>query len=287
MSELIVIGTGISSISHITMEAKIAIQTAEKLLYLVGEPLTKQWLEETNPTAEDLHPFYADGKDRRQTYQEMCDHIVKFVRDGVSVCAAFYGHPGIFCAPPHMAIQQLRSEGYRAKMLPGVCAEDCLFADLGVDPARSGCQSFETTDFLLYERRFDPSCSLVLWQVGVIGHTDFQSTGYKDKGTGFLADYLLRFYPPTHKVTIYEAATYFLCEPRIETVPLSSLPNSKVSSISTLYVPPHGIRSANIETLRSLHISEHVMTKLYLTGDAVLSDARFLHDDSRLLGQTT
>jgi hypothetical protein len=33
-------------------------------------------------------------------------------------------------------------------MLPGISAEDCLFADLGIDPGIYGCQSYEATDFL-------------------------------------------------------------------------------------------------------------------------------------------
>jgi len=31
-------------------------------------------------------------------------------------------------------------------MLPGISAEDCLVADLGIDPASSGCQSYEAND---------------------------------------------------------------------------------------------------------------------------------------------
>jgi hypothetical protein len=35
-------------------------------------------------------------------------------------------------------------------MLPAISAEDCLFADLGVDPADHGCPSYEATDFLVH-----------------------------------------------------------------------------------------------------------------------------------------
>jgi len=36
-------------------------------------------------------------------------------------------------------------------MLPGISAEDCLFADIGVDPGIYGCQSFEATDLFVNE----------------------------------------------------------------------------------------------------------------------------------------
>ena len=34
-------------------------------------------------------------------------------------------------------------------MLPGISAEDCLLADLGVDSAHNGLQSLEATDLLI------------------------------------------------------------------------------------------------------------------------------------------
>ena len=65
----------------------------------------------------------------------MAEAILEPVRAGKRVCAAFYGHPGVFVLPSHDAISRARAEGFEATMLPGVSAEDCLVADLGVDPA--------------------------------------------------------------------------------------------------------------------------------------------------------
>ena len=41
-------------------------------------------------------------------------------------------------------------------------AEDCLFADLGLDPAVVGCAQYEATDLLIYGRRPDPSAALIV-----------------------------------------------------------------------------------------------------------------------------
>ena len=65
--------------------------------------------------------------------------MLQEVRLGKVVVGVFYGHPGIFVAPSHRAISIARAEGYEAKMLPAVSAEDSLYADLGVDPSRCGC----------------------------------------------------------------------------------------------------------------------------------------------------
>ena len=44
-----------------------------------------------------------------------------------------------------------------------------LFAALGIDPGKVGCQYFETSQYMFYQRQIDPSAYLVLWQVGVAG----------------------------------------------------------------------------------------------------------------------
>ncbi|MFK9297939.1 hypothetical protein ACJEJR_24330, partial [Escherichia coli] len=54
-------------------------------------------------------------------------------------------------------------------MEPGISAEDCLYADLGIDPGIVGCQHFEATQFMLYRRVIDTAGYLILWQVGAAG----------------------------------------------------------------------------------------------------------------------
>ena len=259
---LVVVGTGIKSISHITLEAASYIRDAQKLLYLTADFLTDQWLAKENRTAESIHRFYKDNKPREQTYIEMRDYMLSFVRKGLSTCTAFYGHPGVFAAPGRMAIDQARAEGYDAFMLPGISAEDCLFADLCLDPAQTGCQSFEATDFLLYKRKFDPRCALILWQVGVIGHFDYQGSGYDASRIGLLADRLLRFYPAAHEVILYEPATHVLFHPRIERLRLENLKRAHLTTITTLYVPSVGRGSAEADMIAKLRVSRQFIKKV-------------------------
>jgi uncharacterized protein YabN with tetrapyrrole methylase and pyrophosphatase domain len=124
----------------VTPESASAIERADEVLYLVTQPLTAQWIERANPRSRSLHGLYESGKPRRETYAEMVDELLAPVRAGLGVCAAFYGHPGVFVNPGHEAIRRARAEGYRARMLPAVSALDCLVADLGIDPAATGPQ---------------------------------------------------------------------------------------------------------------------------------------------------
>jgi hypothetical protein len=253
---LTVVGTGIQFASQITIQARAHIAQAEKVLFLVADPLTADWIKDINPTAESLYPCYQQGKSRMIAYEGMIERILHVVRQGMKVCAVFYGHPGVFVYPSHEAIKQARLEGYSAKMLPGISAEDCLFADLGIDPARNGCQSFEATDFLIYKRKFDTGCALILWQIGCIGDPTFSLKPYGSHGLHVLTEYLCQHYDASHPALIYEAAEYPIFDPGIETVPLARLSEAQISPISTLYIAPQMSAPLDVEMIERLGLSQ-------------------------------
>jgi precorrin-2 methylase len=237
VASLTVVGTGIQLGTHLTPEARSAIERADVLLYLAAEPAAMQWLEQLNPRARSLHRHYADGVDRLQTYDAMVEEILDELRSGANVCAAFYGHPGVFVTPSHEAIRRAREEGHAARMLPGISALDCLFADLGVDPAAVGCLCFEATDFLVRRRRPDPAAALVLLQVGALGIRD-ASTQPEPRAIAILVEALSETYPAHFEVVLYEASPYPVARPRVERARLGELASYRLTPVTTLYVPP-------------------------------------------------
>lgn len=248
---LVVVGTGIKLVGQTTLEALACMQRAEKLLYLVTDPVTETWIKRLNASATTLYDCYAEGKPRHKTYREMADRILSAVRLGSQVCAAFYGHPGVFVNPAHLAIRRARKEGFRARMLPGISAEDCLFADLGLDPCENGCQSFEATDFLASRRQFDSTSGLILWQVGVLGEPSIRGArSCRPERLRVLADALRRHYPASHPVVLYEAAQFPICDPIIKKITLARLPEASVFTMTTLYVPPKPARIADERIMR-------------------------------------
>jgi uncharacterized protein YabN with tetrapyrrole methylase and pyrophosphatase domain len=234
---LTVVGTGIRPGSHLTREARLLLETADVVLSVVAEPGTQAVLEQLNPNTHSLHDLYELGESRAEAYHAMAEEIVRHVREGKDVVAAFYGHPGVFVAPSHEAIRMARAEGYKATMLPGISAEDCLFADLGVDPSRFGCQSYEATDFLVHRRRIDPTATLVLWQIGTVGSVA-AAASTRATGLPVLVEALLEHYPREHEVTVYEASPYPGFDPLVRPVGLGELSAEHVTALSTLYVPP-------------------------------------------------
>ena len=166
----------------------------------------------------------------------------------------FYGHPTVFAQPAIDAAIKAKQKGYYIKVLPGISAEDCLFADLLIDPSSSGCHSFDATDFLIRERRADPSSHLILWQVGIIGVLKQKRKHNNTKGAIILLNYLKNTYPENHMITLYEAAIYPHFDPKIKKLKLKNLPTAKFSSISTLYIPPLDKSPINYKILSDLDI---------------------------------
>jgi uncharacterized protein YabN with tetrapyrrole methylase and pyrophosphatase domain len=236
-ASLAVVGTGIQLVRQLTPEARHELEQADELLYVAAEPAAAAFLTSFNPRARALSAHYRAGVPRRRIYADMVDEILTAVRGGARVCAAFYGHPGVFVAPSHEAVRRARKEGYPARMLPAISAEDCLFADLGVDPGAYGWQSYEATSLLLRGHAPDPTAGLVLWQVDAAGKIDWDLEP-KPKALHALVDRLLELYPAKHEVVFYCASVYPIAEPVIERVRLGDVKALAAAPGPTLYVPP-------------------------------------------------
>jgi len=250
---LVIVGTGLMLARHATLETVEAIKRAEQVFHLITNSATEAWIRRLNPNATSLGDCLVEGKPRAQSYSEIAGRIVDTVRLGQRVCAVFYGHPGVLVASGRDAIARSRAEGFEARMLPGISAEDCLLADiLGPEP-RLCWQSYEATDFLLHRRRIDPTVALILWQAGMLGEpsvrADMQA---RPERLRVLTGALLRHYSPRHVVVLYEAAELPTRNPIIERVTLASLPRQAIYPKTTLYVAPRRTTTCDARVARWL-----------------------------------
>ncbi len=171
-------------------------------------------------------------------YEAIVEAMLEPVRAGGRICVAFYGHPGVFVRPSHEAVRRARSEGLAARMLPAVSAEDCLFAELGVDPATHGCASYDATGFLRRARNIDSTAALILWQVAAIDESRAVPAGEHGGNLPRLLERLLLDYPAGHEVVLYEASPFPAIESLVQRLPLGSLGGASPTPQATLYVPP-------------------------------------------------
>jgi len=251
MHKLIVVGSGIKSISHLTEETKRVIQSADKVLYLINEDNLKQWIQREAKNSESLDSIYFSSEKRIKAYQAITNHIIEEYKKVSILCVVFYGHPTVFADSALNAVKQIKKDGGEAIILPAISAQDCLFSDLEIDPGDQGCFSIEATELVIFERNIDVHAHMILWQVANFGRID----GKKANQISILKDYLCGYYPPDYSICLYEAPALPPLPPRIEWIPLSNLDESDINPITTVYIPP----------IEKKEISSHYLMLLDLT----------------------
>ena len=251
MHKLIVVGSGIKSISHLTEETKRVIQNADKVVYLINEDNLKQWIQREAKKSESLDSIYFSSEKRIEAYQALTNHIIEEYKKVSILCVVFYGHPTVFADSALNAVRQIKKEGGEAIILPAVSAQDCLFSDLEIDPGDQGCFSIEATELVLFERSIDVHAHLILWQVANFGRTD----GKKANKLSILKDYLSYYYQADYSICLYEAPSLPTSSPRIEWIQLCHMDQSVISSITTVYIPPIENKAISNKYLRLLNLT--------------------------------
>ncbi|HAU0262593.1 TPA: methylase [Legionella pneumophila] len=240
MKVLALVGTGIKTIAHITEEAKGYICTCDKVLYLVNEPLLERYIRKLAKSSESLDSIYFNSKSRENAYNNVAQYIHRAIEDVGSLCVVIYGHPCVFATPGLLALSVL-SDSIKTVVCPGISAQDCLYADLRFDPASGGIHSFDATEYLLYDKSVDTSSHVVIYQIGMVGNLGLPTNTVNLEAINFIKKKLIKLYKKGKKAIVYEAALYPGTHPKISEFDLKQLDRQKLTTLSTLYIPPDEI----------------------------------------------
>ncbi|KTD63238.1 tetrapyrrole methylase [Legionella santicrucis] len=234
MHKLIIVGSGIKSLSHLTEETKKVIQNSDKVLYLINEDNLKKWIQLEAKQSESLDPIYFSHSQRIEAYKALTKYIIEEYYKVSILCVVFYGHPTVLADSGLNAVKHIKKDGGNAIILPAVSAQDCLFSDLEIDPGDRGCFSIEATELVLFERKIDIHAHIILWQVANFGKSDRS----KVSKLSILKDYLYEYYPTDHSICLYEAPSLPTYRSRIEWISLDCFDKSIINSVTTVYIPP-------------------------------------------------
>ena len=254
-STLVIAGTGIKFISHLTHEVEVYIQNSSKILYLSNEPAIEEWIKSKHLNTESLYDYYTRHESRLKNYQEIANKILSDVNKFETTLVLLYGHPTVYAMPALEAAIKARKQNVEVIILPGISADACLYADLMIDPGSAGCQSYDATDFLIKNKIIDNTSHTILWQIGSIGSISLISNYGNKTGIRLLKNKLSELFTPNHPVTVYEASQYPHFRPRIDDITIEDLENIELTALSTLYIPPINVSTINNEILDKLNLS--------------------------------
>lgn len=205
---LTVVGTGIESTTQLSVGARAAIRAADVTFFQVADPVSGLRIRALCRNARSLAPYFAPDKQRGESYREICAVVASEAAAGKRVCLALYGHPGFYGTAAHEAVRRVRALGLSARMLPAVSTLDCLFADLGLDPARGGLQVYEASYFLRARPPLDAGATLVLLQAGILGERGNTPTPAVLERYRLLLGVLAETFGTEREAVLYEAAEY-------------------------------------------------------------------------------
>ena len=202
----VIVGLGLDPAGQLTVEAAAWLKQVDHLFYLPSP--AGQWLANREPRAIAT------------TLTTALDHLLPLLAEGQTICLAVGGHPAM---QPGLqtVVQQIRQAGYKVWLTAAISVEDCLFADLGFDPGRGGCQSFTASHFLARQPRFDPRATLLLW-------------GLSRPELLPLTELLQHHYPADYPIILYEAGL----RPEYRQYPLNQLPTIEPTAQTVLCLRP-------------------------------------------------
>jgi precorrin-6B methylase 1 len=238
---LTIVGTGIHGVSDFSFRAVAEIRKADVVVYHVFDRLAAGYVRSLNATAIDLYPYYGEGKQRRVTYIQMAEVMLRSVRSGFKVVGVFSGHPGVFVMASRRAISIAREEGYSARMFPAVSSVDCLFADLAVDPGVYGFQIVKAGSVLRSRVQLATGSHVALLQIGSVGDRKYSLHGYDKSKRSALFEKLIAAYDGSHESIYYLSSRIAEDLPKIENRKLSEYLSETVSDAlgsGILYLPP-------------------------------------------------
>jgi uncharacterized protein YabN with tetrapyrrole methylase and pyrophosphatase domain len=235
-----IVGTGIVGTHQLTREAEEVIRRCKRTFVIDSGYGIPEYLETLCPEVTELAALYEPGGNRLPTYRKMAAEVVSAAVADSPVCLATYGHPWVYCYPTTLIARAAPLLGLHVEVFPGISSFDTLLVDLGTDIAFNGIQMYEATDLVLRRRPLQNDVTCVIWQPTIFGDPTYPTEPCTAEQFMPLQEYLLRFYPAEHEVTLVMTKTFPLTRSVVQNLQLRDLAAEleRAPQVGTLYIPP-------------------------------------------------
>jgi uncharacterized protein YabN with tetrapyrrole methylase and pyrophosphatase domain len=239
--DLTIVGGGLHSYYHLTVEACSLIRDARLIYYSGHERLLREFVTGLNPNAR-CFPEYEIGAFRPELYRAAADQVVEEAAREPGVAMLELGSAVVTNSVTQLALRAARRRGLSVRIVPGVTSIETVLAEMGYDPTSTGLQVFQAQNLLLQRPRIATSCAVLILQPAYYDTCWWlKLPRSKPHRYDRLKEYLLLFYPPdTAMALIQTPGIVGMNEANIFWFQLENLSrlHDYIVPLQTLFIPP-------------------------------------------------
>ena len=224
------IGLGVIVEAHLTPATRRLIARSDVLFVANADSATILALNKLHKDLRLLRRDHTEHCAALEIDDAIVESVLDEVRRGRHVTVAFLGHPNRASRSARVLIRAAQQEGWHAIFEPAISVEDCLFADVGIDISRYGCQHYDVLQIMKYRRSIDTSAYLLLWR---FGEKELRSKPRRE----LLLEVLAREYPLDHQMFSYIPAMFDAPFSFMRWV-VGSLPSIEAHPLMAIIIPP-------------------------------------------------
>jgi Tetrapyrrole (Corrin/Porphyrin) Methylases len=227
--DLYLLGAGVAFPDHLTLQTIDILSACRRICTNLPETRLSTLPADLREKCVSLWPLYQDGRLRWENYRDVTQAVLDEVENARPVAWLTPGHPTIFDSVTSALLQ----------VVPAISSIDTLLAELAYDPA-SGLAIHDATGLVRRKIPLLRSVALLLLQISVFmsdrAHISL-AQGRPDLNP--LRDYLVKYFPSTHKCAMVRSSSVLTEPPKITWIALSDLPSVPVdvSAGASLFVP--------------------------------------------------
>lgn len=238
LPDVIIAGTGIKGVMHMTLETKEMLKSCDKIYVLHYDSQIVNYFRNYDATIVDASLYYEEGKKRSNVYKDLAIDILNDSQKS-RVGFVVHGHPLFIVSTSEFLLEMAPKYDVKVEVLPSISSLDSLMVDIGEDFGFA-LQSYEVNYMLKMNPYLNNHIPLFIFQVAVLGSFDVNKE-YTPSNFKVLTDYLLQYYPPEHKIQFILSTRNALFESDLVELSIDELNTATIDFLEarpTLYVPP-------------------------------------------------
>ena len=238
--DLYIIGLGVSIPGHVTVQATRAMSRCVRLYSIVQEP-PRLWLPKEHLNLEVINALkmYNEDSIRTQNYERAARTIIAALDSAHPLGYVTYGNPMSYDRVAQNLVEYAKASDITLQVVPGISSFDTILCDLTVDMA----PAIQVVDASwLVACHIEPNIYMpaLVMQVSVFGSFRTHYSQRPDsRSLEGLVEYLCRFYPPSHPVSLVRSTGQEGEPANVRTIALGNLCNVTSEDLggASLYIP--------------------------------------------------